>query len=174
MSIRRFYFSFLCIWHSSFATQVGILWARFQLYYNIKIPIKKQEYFHWRVTPSQSVKDYNVHMLFLFLQVDVVISPVLADAGDPQKTIARPVSVQHWEGIEAWNGEGILIINAFHTSESSEIWKWAFTSLWWICFYSSKMPNFIAFKWNIRYNYFLYFFLVSRLMLSTKQMCWFF
>lgn len=34
-------------------------------------------------------------MLFPILQVDVAISPVLADAGDPQRIIARLVSVQH-------------------------------------------------------------------------------
>lgn len=45
------------------------------------------------------MRDCNAHVLFPVLQVDVAISPVLADAGDPQRIIARLVSVQQGESV---------------------------------------------------------------------------
>lgn len=45
------------------------------------------------------MKDYKLHVIFSLLQVDVATSPVLADAGDPQKIIARPVSAHLLENI---------------------------------------------------------------------------
>lgn len=109
--------------------KVGILWAMFQLLGNIKILRKEQDYLLWRVIASQRVTDDNVHVLFPILQVDVVISPVLADAGDPQKIIARPVSVQQWERIGLkWSRD--FNNSCFSHFWSSETWKWAFASLW--------------------------------------------
>lgn len=45
------------------------------------------------------MRDYNVNVFLPLLQVDVAISPVPADAGDPQKIIARLVSAQLVESI---------------------------------------------------------------------------
>ena len=68
------------------------------------------------LAPSQwKITDDNTHVLFPTLQVDVAISLVRADAGDPRKVIARLVSVQQWE-TWTWNGHVILIPEALHTS----------------------------------------------------------